>query len=389
MMNNVVKAKTATKTMFLVCGLGIASWAPMVPNAKQRLNLDDANLGLLLLMLGFGAITMMPVSGYLGHKYGNRIVILCATLIMAVALPLLLIISSALFMGIALFVFGAAVGTVDVAMNSHGVQVQNLFGKPIMSSFHGLFSVGGLFGSLGLGFLMKLGLAPITAAISISVLLILIVTSQYRFLFDAETEKSAIRSFSSEKEETAIKTFSWLKKSVIFLGIMCFVVFLSEGAMLDWSALFLHENRGINAEFAGIGYATFSIAMALMRLVGDGIVSRFSGQKVVVMGSIIAASGLFLAVLTPYTIAALFGFMLLGLGAANIVPVFLSEGGRLKNISAAVSIPAITTMGYAGQLAGPALLGLIAQMFSLPIALGFCGVLLVLVATAYKLKRQQ
>lgn len=388
-MNNVVKAKTATKTMFLVCGLGIASWAPMVPNAKQRLNLDDANLGLLLLMLGFGAITMMPVSGYLGHKYGNRIVILCATLIMAVALPLLLIISSALFMGIALFVFGAAVGTVDVAMNSHGVQVQNLFGKPIMSSFHGLFSVGGLFGSLGLGFLMKLGLAPITAAISISVLLILIVTSQYRFLFDAETEKSAIRSFSSEKEETAIKTFSWLKKSVIFLGIMCFVVFLSEGAMLDWSALFLHENRGINAEFAGIGYATFSIAMALMRLVGDGIVSRFSGQKVVVMGSIIAASGLFLAVLTPYTIAALFGFMLLGLGAANIVPVFLSEGGRLKNISAAVSIPAITTMGYAGQLAGPALLGLIAQMFSLPIALGFCGVLLVLVATAYKLKRQQ
>lgn len=386
MIDNVVKAKMATKTMFLVCGLGIASWAPMVPNAKQRLNLDDANLGLLLLMLGFGAIAMMPVSGYLGHKYGNRIVILCATLVMAFTLPFLLILGTSLYMGIALFVFGAAIGTIDVAMNSHGVQVQNLFGKPIMSSFHGLFSIGGLLGSLGLGFLMKFGLEPITAAISISVLLILIVSFQYRFLFDRATEKAAIESFSSEKE-TTVKSFSWLRKSVVFLGVMCFIVFLSEGAMLDWSALFLHENRGINQEFAGLGYATFSIAMALMRLVGDRIVSRFNGRLVVVAGSLVAASGLFLAVFTPWIITALFGFMLLGLGAANIVPVFLSEAGRLKNISAAVSIPAITTMGYAGQLAGPALLGLLAQLFSLPIALGFCGVLLVLVATAYKFKK--
>ncbi|MCV9927291.1 MFS transporter [Flavobacterium sp. LS1R49] len=388
MNNNIVKAKNATKAMFLVCGLGIASWAPMVPNAKQRLNLDDASLGLLLLMLGCGAITMMPVSGYLGHKYGNRIVILCATLLMATTLPLLLILNTPLTMGIALFIFGASVGTVDVAMNSHGVQVQNLYGKPIMSSLHGLFSIGGLFGSLGLGFLMKLGLEPITAAVSISMLLILIVSSQYRSLFDMATEKAAIKSFTSEKE-TKIKSFSWLKKSVAFLGIMCFVVFLSEGAMLDWSALFLHENRGINQEFAGIGYAMFSIAMATMRLAGDKIVSRFNGKIVIITGSLVAASGLFLAVFTPWTITALFGFILLGLGAANIVPVFLSEAGRLKDISPTVSIPAITTMGYAGQLAGPALLGLIANLFSLPIALGFCGVLLVLVATVYRLKKQE
>ncbi|WP_428232572.1 MFS transporter [Flavobacterium sp.] len=386
MINNVVKAKTATKAMFLVCGLGIASWAPMVPNAKQRLNLDDASLGLLLLMLGCGAITMMPVSGYLGHKYGNRIVILCATLLIAITLPLLLMLNTPIVMGIALFVFGAAIGTVDVAMNSHGVHVQNLFGKPIMSSLHGLFSIGGLFGSLGLGFLIKLGLEPITAAVSISVLLVLIVSTQYRFLFNVENEKAAIESFASDKEP-GVKSFSWLKSSVIFLGIMCFVVFLSEGAMLDWSALFLHENRGLNTAFAGIGYATFSIAMATMRLMGDRIVSRFSGKLVVVAGSLVAASGLFLAVFTPWTIMALVGFVLLGLGAANIVPVFLSEAGRLKNISAAVSIPAITTMGYAGQLAGPALLGLIAQLFSLPIALGFCGGLLAMVATAYWFKK--
>lgn len=388
MINNVVGAKNATKTIFLVCGLGISSWAPMVPYAKQRLGLDDANLGVLLLMLGSGAMAMMPVSGYLGHKYGNRIVILCAALLMAAMLPLLLILDTAAGMGAALFVFGAAVGTVDVAMNSHGVQVQNLYGKPIMSSLHGLFSIGGLFGSLGLGFLMKLGLDPMAATVSISMLLILIVSSQYRSLFDAETEKAAIKSFSPVKE-TGGGFFSWLKKGVVFLGIMCFVVFLSEGAMLDWSAVFLHENRGIKEEFAGMGYAMFSIAMAAMRLVGDRIVSRFNSKMVVVAGSLIAASGLFLAVFAPWAVAALIGFTLLGLGAANIVPVFLSEAGRVRNISAAVSIPAVTTMGYAGQLAGPALLGLIAYLFSLPMALGFCGILLVLVAAAYGLKKQE
>ncbi|MCX2452610.1 MFS transporter [Pedobacter sp. PLR] len=380
-----LKAQSATKFIFLVCGLGISSWAPMVPYAKERLGLNDANLGLLLLLLGGGAIAMMPVSGILSHRYGSRVVILGAALLMAFVLPLLMLTNTPVQMGIALFIFGAAVGTVDVAMNTQGVQVENIAEKPIMSSLHGLFSVGGLLGSLGLGFLMRLGLAPEAAAITIAILLIIIVSLNYKSLLDMQTEKAAIQKFSSHVATD--KKTSWFTGSVLFLGLMCFAVFLSEGAMLDWSALFLKESRGITEEFSGIGYAAFSIAMAFMRLTGDKLVSKFDGKTVVVAGSLVAGLGILLAVATPWLGTTILGFVLLGLGAANIVPVFISEGGKLKDVPATVAIPVISTIGYAGQLAGPAILGFIAYSFSLPIAFGFTAMLLFMVSISYSFRK--
>jgi predicted MFS family arabinose efflux permease len=387
--NQTLKARKATKAIFLVCGLGISSWAPMVPLAKDRLALNDADLGLLLLLLGGGAIVMMPISGVLSHRYGTRIVMTVAAMIMAISLPFLLLITSTPLMALALFIFGCAVGTVDVAMNSHGVQVQNSSGRPIMSSLHGLFSVGGLFGALGLGLLIKFGLNPIIAAVCIAILLILIVSLNYGALFSAKRENELIQEFSEPAPEEKKGKISWLKGSIIFLGFMCFAVFLSEGAMLDWSAIFLRDNRGVNAEFAGIGYATFSVAMATMRLLGDKIVSRLSSVTIVTGGSMIAAAGLLLAVSSTWMPSALIGFILVGIGTANIVPVFFSEGGRLRNIPANAAIPAISTMGYAGQLAGPALLGFLAFHFSLPMALTICAVLLIMVGIAYGLRNSK
>jgi len=387
---NITLSKRATQAIFFICGVGISSWAIMVPFAKDRLGLNDGSLGLLLLLLGAGAISMMPVSGVLIHKFGSRLVILIASIVVAIALPLLMLMNTVLSLGVVLFVFGSAIGTVDVAMNAHGVQVQNLYGKPIMSSLHGLFSAGGLLGSLGLGFLIKMGLSPVVAAISIAVMLLLIVSIQYRCLLTASYEKAL-----SEKSEGDIasgdKTSAgtqWLKGSVIYLGLMCFVVFLSEGAMLDWSAVFLKENRDVDVALAGIGYAAFSVAMATMRLLGDKIVSQFSGKRVVIYGSLIASAGLFIVVLTPWLLTSLLGFVLLGVGAANIVPVFFSEGGRLKDVSATVAITAISTLGYAGQLAGPATLGFIAQQASLPVALGVTGFLLLLVGITYSFRKE-
>lgn len=387
--NRTVKARKATKAIFLVCGLGISSWAPMVPLTKDRLGLNDANLGLLLLLLGGGAIVMMPICGVLSHRYGTRIVMIVAAVVMAICLPFLLLLTSIPLMALGLFIFGCAVGTVDVAMNSHGVQVQNSSGRPIMSSLHGLFSVGGLFGALGLGLLIKVGLNPVAAAVSIAILLIVIVGMNYSALFSVQREKELIQEFSDPAPEEKNSKISWLKGSIIFLGLMCFAVFLSEGAMLDWSAIFLRDNRGVNAEFAGIGYAAFSVAMATMRLLGDKIVSRLSSVTVVFGGSMIAGAGLLLAVLSTWVPAALFGFILVGIGTANIVPVFFSEGGRLRNIPATVAIPVISTMGYAGQLAGPALLGFLAFHFSLPMALTVCAVLLVMVGIAYGFRNRQ
>ncbi len=380
----VVKARRATQLIFLVCGLGMASWAPMVPLAKDRLALNDANLGLLLLLLGAGAMLMMPLSGVLVGRFGSRIVMACSALVLAFALPLLLILSSTATMAVTLFIFGAGVGTIDVAMNAHGVQVQNLYGRPIMSSLHGLFSVGGLFGSLGLGFLIKLGLNPVYAIGSIAGLMIVITVTQYKDLFPLAVERRAIARFSGgEKPPEGNGRFGWLHGPVIFLGIMCFAVFLAEGAILDWSAIFLRDTKGVDTELAGAGYAAFSIAMATMRLVGDKLVARLNGKTVVVFGSLLAAAGFGMAVLSPWALGTLAGFVLVGAGAANIVPVFFSEAGRLPGIAPTVSIPAITTIGYTGLLAGPALLGFIAHYFSLAVALGFLSLLLLLVALSY------
>ena len=384
----VSKARLATQLIFFVCGLGMASWAPMVPLAKDRLALNDANLGLLLLLLGAGAMLMMPTSGWLVTRLGSRLVMTCAALIMALTLPLLLLLSSTTAMAITLFVFGSAIGAIDVAMNAHGVHVQNLYEKPIMSSLHGLFSVGGLFGSLGLGFLIKLGINPIYAIGSIAVLMVIITIAQYRHLFPVDVEQQVMTQFATvEKKPTEGKrSFTWLHGSVVFLGLMCFAVFLAEGAILDWSAIYLRDSKGIDAELAGSGYAAFSVAMAIMRLVGDKLVTRLTGRTVVVGGSLLGAVGLVVAVLSPWVLGTLVGFVLLGLGAANIVPILFSAAGRLPGIAPTISLPAITTMGYTGLLAGPALLGFIAYHFSLSMALGFIALLLVLVALGYRLK---
>lgn len=384
-----IRAKRATQLIFLVCGLGIASWAPMVPLAKDRLLLNEANLGMLLLFLGAGAILMMPISGILIRKIGSRKVIAVSVVLSAFILPWLLVISNVYVMGLFLFAFGCGIGTVDVAMNTHGVQVQNLYDKPIMSSLHGLFSVGGLFGSLGLGFLMKMGLNPIYAAITISSLLILLLITQYKNLFTLEKEQEIIRKSSSiDKKEESKGKMQWLDYRVLVLGFMCFIVFLSEGAMLDWSAIFLRDNRGIENEFTGIGYAAFSVAMAAMRLSGDSLVGKLNSKIIVVGGSILAALGIIIIVFSPWLLISILGFVLLGMGAANIVPVFITEGGKIKGISPTVTIPVITTLGYAGQLAGPALLGIIAHYFSLSIAFEIIALLFILVATIYQFRKK-
>jgi predicted MFS family arabinose efflux permease len=385
-LNKTIAARVATKAIFLVCGIGISSWAPMVPYAKERLAINDASLGLLLLLIGGGAIAMMPVTGILSHKFGSRIVMLWSAIAIALILPLLLFIDSTVWMGITLFTFGAAVGTIDVAMNSHAVQVQNKYGQPIMSSFHGLFSVGGLLGSLGLGFLIKLGLNPLFAILSISAMLLFIAIWKYRDLFSYAMEKEVMAEFASVKTDGPVKRFSWLRGSLIFLGLMCFAVFLSEGSMLDWSAVFLRESRGVDPELAGIGYAAFSIAMAIMRLIGDKIILKLDSRIVVLGGALLASGGLYLVVFLTWLPFVLLGFILLGIGAANIVPIFFSEAGRLKNIPASVSIPVVSVMGYTSQLAGPALLGFIAYHYSLDVAMGFTATLLLLVGISYAIK---
>lgn len=387
-LQRLVRAKRATQLTFLVCGLAVASWAPMVPYAKDRLGLHEGQLGLLLLFMGGGGLIMMPLAGWLCNKYGTRVVMAASGIALAVLLPMLLLISAPWLMAVALLLFGAGAGAIDVAMNSHGVQVQNLYGRSIMSSLHGLFSVGGLFGSLGLGFLVKAGLQPLHAAIAIALLLALITFSQYRNLLDFATEKDILQRFTKQKETTTTHNrYLWLNRTVLFIGFLCFASFLSEGAMLDWSAVYLRDQKGVPKELAGIGYAAFSIAMAVMRLLGDSIVEKFKSKTVVIAGSLIATAGLVISIVSPSIYIVLAGYILLGIGAANIVPIFFSDGGRIAGIPSTVSIPAITTIGFTGSLAGPALLGFIAHHFSLDISFAVTAFLMLVISVGYLFKK--
>lgn len=369
----VVRARTAINLYFLVCGIGISTWVPMVPFAKTRLNLNEADLGVILLFLGVGAIVAMPVAGFLIRKYGSKIVNLIAAIFIAIFLPLLLFASNVIALGFCLAVFGAAIGTIDIAMNAQAVIVQEKYGKHIMSSFHGLFSVGGLAGSFGIGFLMDRGLNPITAAIVISVVLLLIAFSQYPYLLPHE-----------ESPESNVSSFALPKGPLVKLGILCFISFLAEGAMIDWSAIFLKFERGFRDSWTGLGFAAFSVAMSVMRLTGDRLINKIGQNNVVLYGSLIAAVGFLVTVAIPADWAALLGFILIGIGAANIVPILFSRAGSFPGLPAGAGLPPVTTLGYAGQLAGPALIGFVAHAFSLPIAFVCISGLLLIVAFSFK-----
>jgi len=374
------KAALATRLIFLMAGFAMASWAPMVPYAKARLHLDDADLGLVLLAFGGGSMLSMPAIGWLAGRYGNRCVIGAAGFLMCLALPVLALVSTLPLLAVGLFYFGAMLGAVDVAMNAHAVDVERLQGRAMMSGFHGLFSVGGLVGAAGMSAMLASGLPLLACALLVSLAIAVIVFSQ---------QASLLRGAAATRGAAAPAFVFRLPRGLLLLvGMLCFVIFLAEGSMLDWSALLLRDFRGTAAASAGIGYACFSVAMAVGRLTGDRLVARLGPVWTVRAGAALAAIGFLIAALLPWEATALLGFVLVGLGAANVVPVMFSAAGRLPASAPAVSIAAVTTLGYAGLLLGPALIGFVAHATTLPAALACVAALLLLVAASARVVRR-
>src|SRR5688572_72032 len=303
---SVKKARTATHLMFLVCGIAVSSWAPMVPLAKERTGLNEAGLGIILLFMGGGAILSMPFVGPLIQQIGSRIIILVSSIITALILPALTIVDSPVGLAISLFVFGGGLGCLDVAMNSQAVIVQDRMTKTVMSAFHGMFSLGGLAGAMIFGLLLFVGLTPFLSAISISIALLIISVWHYRFFLD-----------HPEKEGSTFR-LQLPKGPVLLLGLFCLIAFLTEGALLDWSALFLREDRNFSVSMAGAGYGVFSVAMAVMRFTGDNLVHRYGANRIVFWGAALTALGLVIAVWSDWPAVVLTGFLLVGIGAANI-----------------------------------------------------------------------
>ncbi|WP_053147537.1 MFS transporter [Pseudomonas sp. Pf153] len=361
----------STRIAYLIAGVGIAAWAPLVPYAKVRANLDEGTLGLLLLCLGVGSILAMPISGALAARFGCRRVLSGGTILICLALPLLATMTTLPWLVAALFVFGAGLGTVDSTVNLQAVIVERASGKTMMSGFHGMFSLGGIIGAAGVSALLGLGLSPLGATLVVNALLLVA-------LFKAAPH---LLPYGSESSGPA---FAIPHGVVLFIGILCFIVFLAEGAVLDWSAVFLATERGVETAYAGLGYAAFALTMTVGRLTGDSVVHRLGARRVIIYGGATAAAGFLLATLAPMWQAALLGYGLVGAGCSNIVPVLYTAVGKQTLMPEAIAVPAITTIGYAGILAGPALIGFVAHGSSLSIAFGLIALSLVAVAISGK-----
>lgn len=362
----------ATRLAFLVAGVGLAAWAPLVPLAKARTGADDGLLGLLLLCLGAGSVVAMPLAGALASRFGCRRVVVGAAVLICITLPLLATLPTLALLAAALFVFGAGMGLLDCTMNIQAVIVERASGRAMMSGFHGLFSVGGIVGAAGVSALLGAGLPPLAATLGVAALI-------------AGATALAWPHLLANRAPPGGPLFAMPRGIVLFIGLLCFVTFLAEGAMLDWSAVFLTDIRRIDPAHAGWGYAAFAVTMSLGRLTGDAVVRRLGPRTVVALGGVVAAAGLLLATAHPDWRAAIAGFALVGAGCANIVPVMYSWVGRQTAMPEHLAVPAITTVGYAGILLGPAAIGWLAQASSLTAA--FVGVALLMAGVALSAAR--
>ena len=369
--------RLSTRFSFFGLGFATAAWAPLIPFAQQRLHFNHADFGLLLLCGGLGAMLAMPATGKIVQRIGCRVPIGFALLLLAVLLPSLSLLNTPLMMAITLFLFGTAAGSLGVALNIQAVVVEKNSLKSLMSGFHGMASLGGLAGVLTITALLALSISSVMSAFAVSLLLVIIV-----FLSVPYNIKAV--------ENTLLEASSKVKKSIrqrlpqpliILIGIACFIIFMVEGAAMDWSGIYLTQQYGVNAAFAGLAYTFFAIAMTTGRFTGHYLIRYFGEKKLLTYSAICATLGLALVSIAPYWWLVLVGYTLVGTGCSNIVPIMFSRAGRQTVMPSAVALSCVSTMAYTGILVGPAFIGMVSELIGLStVFMALSGLLLLIVA---------
>jgi len=355
----VSQARRAISTIFLLNGAGIGAWAVHVPTVQARAGFDTATLGLLLLTIAGGAMAAMPACGALVARHGSRRLTLVSALLFPFAMAALVAASSPAWLFVLAFCFGAANGTLDVAMNANATEVEKARGVPTMSSFHGFFSLGGLIGAALGGLMLKLGAGNGEGAAVLAAVILLAL---------GLVARSVLHVAPTPGEHGAGVRLP--RGPSLYLGLLALLCMAVEGALVDWSALVLREQTGATAAQAALGFSLFSITMAACRFAGDGLVLRFGARGIMVAGGLAMAAGVLLAVSTDHYIVSALGFGLVGLGAANVVPVIFTAAARTPGMAPGVGLATAATVGYSGFLLGPPVIGWIAAHAGLAVGVG-------------------
>lgn len=350
---NTVRARRSVAAVFFVNGAVLGSWAPQVPIFKERLGLSAGDLGLGLLVIAIGAVTAMPAAGYLSGRFGSSTVTRTAAIVMTLVF-LGLAYSPTYALAIpALYAFGAANGLCDVAMNAHGVEVERRMGRPILSSLHGMFSLGGFVAAGAAGLLLTV-VSPVGHAVIVTVVALLVLALILPGLLPSDVDRGAHGSH-----------FALPTGNLLVLGGLTALVFLAEGAMLDWAAVYLRTELLTSPAAAAAGFAAFSAGMAIGRFLGDGLRAHVSAVTLVRNSALLAAVALALGVASGDALVVVATFAVSGLALSNMAPVLFGAGGKTPGHSPATGVAAVATCGYFGFLAGPPVIGFVAEATNL------------------------
>lgn len=338
----------------------MANWVSRIPAIKDRLDLSAGVLGMVLLGIAVGVLTALSLAGGLVARFGSRKVTIAGAAALCLTLPSLALMPHPVALAVNLFLFGAAMSTMDVAMNTQGIEVERRSGKALMSSFHAAFSIGGFAGAaIGAGM----------AALDVTPLLhFAIIAAAFLALLRPATAH-LIRDDDRPHGEKRPSVFQLPPRILWPLGAVAFCSSVGEGSMGDWSAVYLKDVVETSAGVAAFGYAAFSLTMTAGRLLGDRLATRFGPAALVQVGGVLAALGLLAAIVLPHPVMVLLGFAAVGAGLSIIVPLVFSAAGNVPDLPSGAGIAGVATIGYAGFLAGPPAIGLIADVSSLRVSM--------------------
>jgi MFS family permease len=366
--------RAAVAAAFLIHSTVSGTWAPRLPAIKESLGLSDGELGTALVGLAIGLVAGTRLAGAPIDRFGSRPVMRAGFPLLAAALLLPGLAESAPALFLSLLVLGLVSGALDVAMNAQGIEVERTLGKPILSGLHGLWSVG-----LGIGAAVAAGAAAIGAEplehfAVVAAALALLSVVLLRGLLPAHDQ---VREHSDDAEPADVR---WTL-ALVLLGVITFCSFVGEGSASDWSAVYMTQELGTSEALGALTFTAFAVTMAAARFAADPLRTRLGNVRLVRGGSLIAAAGLAAALLIHEPAAGIAGFALLGLGLAPVVPIAFSAAGDLDPRATGRLVGRVATIGYVGSVAGPIMIGWLAEATSLRTALGLV-VLLALVISA-------
>ena len=352
------RARWSTRAQFVVLGILSGAWGAHIPSVKQHYNLNEATLSITLLAFAVGVLFSLFFVGRVVEKLSARVAALCGGVLMSAALASILFMPGFAFVLPVAFVFGASASLFDVAINTEGTELEHVTNNPIMGNLHGMFSTGGMAGAAIVAALLRIDMVPWQQLVVISAVMAVVVMVAARGML--ETHSS---------DDEAKKHFAWPRGLLLVLGLLILAGMIAEGVMYDWSVLYLKQEIGMPQAEAALGYAAFSAAMAIARFSTDALRKRFSERKLLFVGGCVAATAMSIVLLSANAWVAFIGFALVGAGLALVAPILFSAATLVPGVSRAAAIASVTSIGYAGFMVGPPLIGGIAHATSLSVAL--------------------